>query len=93
VLYDVLNKVALDSLFEPWRSYEVDLAERHLPHTQAEDLLVCDRNYGSYRFLATLGKQERAFSYFLLLGQGSVLSYSVYPNLFFISRVKAKNLK
>lgn len=60
-LYDVLNKVALDSLFEPCRSYEVDLAERHLPHTQADDLLVCDRNYGSYRWLATLVKHERAF--------------------------------
>ena len=61
VLYDVLNKVALDSLFEPCRTYEVDLAERHLPHTQAGDLLVCDRNYGSYRWLATLVKHKRAF--------------------------------
>ena len=61
VLYDVLNKVALDSLFEPCRTYEVDLAERHLPHTQEGDLLVCDRNYGSYRWLATLVQQQRAF--------------------------------
>ncbi|MCB0181414.1 MAG: transposase [Anaerolineae bacterium] len=61
VLYDVLNKIALDSCFEPGRSYEVDLAKRHLAYTQATDLLVCDRNYGSYRWLATLVKQERAF--------------------------------
>lgn len=61
VLYDVLNKIALDSLFEPGRSYEVDLAERHLVHTQADDLLVCDRNYPSYRWLATLVSQQRAF--------------------------------
>jgi hypothetical protein len=61
VLYDVLNKVALDSLFEPCRTYEVDLAERHLAHTQADDLLLCDRNYPSYRWLATLVKRQRAF--------------------------------
>jgi hypothetical protein len=61
VLYDVLNKVALDSLFEPCRTYEVDLAERHLAHSQADDLLLCDRNYPSYRFLATLVQQQRAF--------------------------------
>lgn len=60
-LYDVLNKVALDSLFEPCRTYEVDLAERHLPDTQPDDLLLCDRNYPSYRFLATLVQQRRAF--------------------------------
>lgn len=61
VLYDVLNKVALDSLFEPCRTYEVGLAERHLCHSQAGDLLLCDRNYPSYRWLATLVQQQRAF--------------------------------
>lgn len=61
VLYDVLNDIALDSLFEAGRSYEVDLAERHLEHSQDDDLLVFDRNYLSYRWLATLHKNKRHF--------------------------------
>jgi hypothetical protein len=61
VLYDVLNNIALDSLFEPGRSYEVDLAERHLEHSQNDDLLLFDRNYLSYRWLATLCKRKRHF--------------------------------
>lgn len=61
VLYDVLNKIALDSLLAKSTAYEVDLAERHLAHTQAGDLLVCDRNYASYRWFATLVQQQRTF--------------------------------
>lgn len=61
VLYDVLNDIALDSVLADTRAYEVDLAEGHLSHTQADDLLLCDRNYPSYRFLATLIKHKRHF--------------------------------
>ena len=61
VLYDVLNDIALDSVLAHSRAYEVDLAEGHLAHTQADDLVLCDRNYPSYRWLATLIKQQRHF--------------------------------
>ena len=61
VLYDVLNKIAIDSLFAESSAYEVDLAEQHLAYTQEGDLLVCDRNYASYRWLATLVHHQRGF--------------------------------
>ena len=57
VLYDVLNRVVLDSTLAPARAYEVDLAIQHLHAVDAtQDLLVFDRNYPSYRYLATLIK-------------------------------------
>jgi len=61
VLYDVLNGVAVDSVLGHGRSYEVDLALKHLTHTQTNDLLLCDRGYPSYRFLATLCQMQRQF--------------------------------
>lgn len=61
VLYDVLNGIALDSRLGDTRAYEIDLAEQHLAFTQPDDLLVCDRNYPSYRFLATLSQHQRHF--------------------------------
>lgn len=61
VLYDLLNHVAIDSILAPADAYEVDLAIEHLAHTTAEDLLLFDRNYPSYRFLSTLTKAHRAF--------------------------------
>jgi hypothetical protein len=52
VLYDVLNRVALDAVLGEARAYEVDLACGHLAHTRDGDLLLMDRNYPSYRMLA-----------------------------------------
>lgn len=61
VMYDVLNHIALDSILAKGKAYEVELALDHLKHTQADDLLLFDRNYPSYLLLATLVKQERDF--------------------------------
>ena len=61
VLYDVLNRVAVDARLGNARAYEVDLAIEHLAHTQAKDLLTMDRNYPSYRMLAELTKYQRDF--------------------------------
>lgn len=61
VLYDVLNRVALDATLTRGDAYEVDLAIAHLPRTEASDLLVLDRNYPSYEMLAELTQQQRAF--------------------------------
>lgn len=61
VLYDVLNHVAIDSKLAPADTYEVDLAIEHLAYTTEQDLLLFDRNYPSYHFLATLTKVNRAF--------------------------------
>jgi hypothetical protein len=62
VLFDVLNRVAIDATLAPANAYEVDLAIAHLAHTQHDDLLLMDRNYPSYRMLATLRKTERDFA-------------------------------
>lgn len=62
VMYDVLNQVIIDSVIAPASAYEVDLAINHLPHTKRGDMLVGDRNYCSYRHLATLRKKNRDFT-------------------------------
>lgn len=61
VMYDVLNRVALDATLGKAKAYEVDLAIGHLSHTRAGDLLTMDRNYPSYRMLAELNRSERDF--------------------------------
>lgn len=61
VLYDVLNRVALDATLDKAKAYEIDLAMAHLAHTRAGDLLTMDRNYPSYRLLAELNWHGRDF--------------------------------
>lgn len=61
VLYDVLNRIALDATLGKAKAYEIDLAIEHLRHTRVGDLLVLDRNYPSYRMLAELSQHERDF--------------------------------
>jgi len=61
VLYDVLNRVAIDARLGKARAYEIDLAIEHLAHTQANDLLTMDRNYPSYRMLAELTQGQRDY--------------------------------
>lgn len=61
VCYDLLNHVALHSCLAEARAYEVNLAIQHLGATQEQDLLLMDRNYPSYRLLATLNQHQRHF--------------------------------
>ena len=61
MLYDVLNRVALDAGLGEAKAYEVDLAVGHLAHTRAGDLLTMDRNYPAYRLLAELNQRGRDF--------------------------------
>ena len=61
VLYDVLNRVALDATLGRADAYEVNLAVGHLDHTRPGDLLVMDRNYPAYRMLAEFVRQGRDF--------------------------------
>lgn len=61
VLYDVLNRVALEATLGRADAYEVDLAIGHLAHTRPTDVLVMDRNYPSYRMLAELRRRARHF--------------------------------
>ena len=52
--YDVLNHIAIKNMFTHGLSYEVDLATQMLSATTEKDLLIYDRAYASYEFLATL---------------------------------------
>ncbi len=61
VLYDVLNRVALDATLGRADADEVDWAIGHLAHTGPTDLLVMDRNDPSYRMRAELTQRERHF--------------------------------
>ena len=54
VLYDVLNGVAIDSIVSHCRSSEQKLAMGHLKHVAAGDLLLFDRGYPSYEYLASI---------------------------------------
>lgn len=54
VLYDVLNRVALDAVLVPVASSETTLARHHLSYTKATDLVIYDRNYASYELMARI---------------------------------------
>jgi len=52
VLYDVLNRIAIDAQFVSCKIYEPYVAESHLKHLQPTDLVIFDRGYASYRMMA-----------------------------------------
>ena len=54
VCYDLLNEISLDAILAHGRAYEVDVAIKHLPYLQTNDLIMGDMNYPSYRFIAEL---------------------------------------
>lgn len=51
----------MSSELAPASSYEVDLAINQLEETKSKDLLLFDRNFPSYHFIATLTKKSRQF--------------------------------
>ena len=61
VLYDVLNHIAVDAWLGKGTDYEVDLAIDPLKKTQPGDLIMADRGYASYFFLARLSQADRDF--------------------------------
>jgi hypothetical protein len=61
VLYDVLNRVALDAQLAPIRTYEVDAAAKHLEYTEVADLVIYDRGYCAFRMLALATQASSQF--------------------------------
>jgi len=62
VMYDVFNQVAVDSQLARVDLSEVILAKGHLAQVQVScDLLLCDRGYHSYEWLATLSQKGPHF--------------------------------
>lgn len=52
VLYDLLNGVALDGRLEPSSMGEVDLAIEQLKHAKPGDVVISDRGYAGFAYLA-----------------------------------------
>jgi len=50
VLYDVLNRLVLDSVLENIKTGERELALSHKTHWKEKDLIIYDRGYPSYDF-------------------------------------------
>jgi Transposase DDE domain len=59
--YDVLNHMAIKCKLAHGASYEVNLAIEMLDSTTEQDLLIYDRGYASYEFLATLTQQHKNY--------------------------------
>jgi len=59
--YDVLNHMAVKCALAHGLSYEVNLAIEMLDVATRHDLLIYDRGYASYEFLATLTQQQKNF--------------------------------
>jgi len=60
-MYDVLNRIAINSSLSKAKTYEVDLAIEHLKFSDNNDLLIYDRGYPSYRHLAHLCTAKKKF--------------------------------
>jgi hypothetical protein len=75
VCYDVLNDIPLDAILAHGKAYEVDLAVKHLRYLRANDLLIGDMNYPSYRLLAEMSvlRQKRGCHYLLRCSSGSFI--------------------
>lgn len=56
--YDVLNHIAVKSVLAKSNCYEVDLATQMLESITENDLLIFDRGYAAYPFLAQLSQRE-----------------------------------
>jgi hypothetical protein len=73
VCYDLLNEIPLDAILAKGTAYEVELAVEHLKYLQANDLLIGDMNYPSYRFLAELAvlRERRGCQWLFRCSSGS----------------------
>lgn len=60
-LTDVLNRLAIHTLFEPWTKGERDLAIAHLEHLEPWDLALLDRGFAEYPLWARFVHAVRNF--------------------------------
>lgn len=59
--YDVLNHIAIKSSLTAGTDYEVSAASQLLESTEQKEILIYDRGYASYDFLATLEKHKKDY--------------------------------
>lgn len=61
VLYDVLNCMTLNAQIAPFTTGEQTMAYSHLEAINNEDLILCDRLYGSFKLMHTIRKKGAHF--------------------------------
>jgi hypothetical protein len=61
VLTDVINRIAVETFFEPWSRGERDLALEHLRSLQPGDLTLLDRGFAEYLLWAGFVQTQRLF--------------------------------
>jgi hypothetical protein len=61
VCYDLLNNLALDACLMPCGSNEITIALSMIPNTAANDLIITDRGFASYQYMATCIHHARQF--------------------------------
>ncbi|KKL75224.1 hypothetical protein LCGC14_2057010 [marine sediment metagenome] len=59
--FDVLNKVCLELLVDPWNGDERNMAHRHLEHVENHDLILYDRGYPCFSLYADHKKRNSQF--------------------------------
>lgn len=69
VVYDLLNRVGLDGRLEPSSTGEVELAIEQLAHAAPGDVLLNDRGFTGYRYLAW--HRKRGLHYVARCSSGS----------------------
>jgi hypothetical protein len=81
VLYDLLNRIGLDGRLESSRLGEVELAIQQLPQAQQGDVLIHDRGFTGYAYLAW--HQHLGLDY---IGRCSSGSFAAAQELFRMNR-------
>jgi hypothetical protein len=61
VLTDMLNRIAIQTCFEPSSKGERELAQEHIKRLEAWDLGLFDRGYAEYELWAQLERADRRF--------------------------------
>lgn len=61
VLTDVLNRIAIQTFFEPWRKGERELAKEHVQRLEPWDLALLDRGFAEYTLWACFVRAQRRF--------------------------------
>lgn len=60
-LTDVLNKIAIQTWFEPWTKGERELAQEHIKRLEPWDLALLDRGFAEYKLWAHFVHSDRRF--------------------------------
>ena len=61
VLTDLLNRIAIHTLFVPWQQGERDLVVEHLPRMEPDDVGILDRGFAAYELFAQFVARQRLF--------------------------------